>query len=297
MIEPNPEINQILGTIVATDPDGDALTYTLTAGNSALFSVNSNGVIRVSGTLQNARTYTFNLNAADADEDATIFITVIVSAIDIDVTIPETVLPEGETFEGYQGFVEISGLAANETIKFLAADNARLYAFVENLTDTAQGVRFIGRDGVVFTDSNFDIPLSRVILGMARVLTTLGFLTMEGTTGALQHYDLDGTRTRLQELTEINYIDDIDLESLPTYGLEFDTFENNYKIYAAGYHRVVRDVDYGDETGRVIIWELTLSSFLGRPLGNWIATDRPIPLHSSTYGDRKHYLEFIAGAC
>ena len=296
----NPTVNDTVATLTATDPDGDTLTYTLTGGNANLFSVNAMGVIRVAGTLVNGRAYTFNLNAEDPDgEDATIFITVDVQTIDIPITPADPILPPVDEVEGYEGFIEISGLPDTEIIQFITADDDRIYAFIKDNTNGLQGIRFIGRDGVVLTDSNFNIPNTRTILGLARVETTIGLLTMTGTaggeTGALLHYDLDGTEARLQELLEINGIDNIDLEGLPTYGMEYNEFERSYKIFAAGYDRVVRDIEYGDTTGNVIVFENTLTNFLGRPLAESIDLQRAIPLHSSAYGDEKYYLEFIEG--
>ena len=74
-----------VGTVAATDPENDPLTFTITAGNTAnTFAINaSSGVITVAGTLdrETTSTYTLTVRASDASLSGTADFTVNVTDV------------------------------------------------------------------------------------------------------------------------------------------------------------------------------------------------------------------------
>ena len=66
------EVGRVVGTVEATEPDADTLTYSITEGNSdGRFSIDgSSGVITVAGSLdmETTPTYTLTVEAEVNDE-------------------------------------------------------------------------------------------------------------------------------------------------------------------------------------------------------------------------------------
>ncbi len=69
------EVGTVVGTVSATDPGGDAVTYAITAGNEdAKFAINtSTGAITVAGALdyETVMSYTLTVEASDGGGGAT----------------------------------------------------------------------------------------------------------------------------------------------------------------------------------------------------------------------------------
>ena len=71
-----------VGTVAATDADGDPLTFTITAGNTnSAFAINADGAITVAGTVdyETTQTYTLTVRASDGSTSTNAAITINVT--------------------------------------------------------------------------------------------------------------------------------------------------------------------------------------------------------------------------
>ena len=73
-----------VGTVAATDADGDPLTFTITAGNTnSAFAINADGAITVAGTVdyETTQTYTLTVRASDGPTSTNAAITINVTNV------------------------------------------------------------------------------------------------------------------------------------------------------------------------------------------------------------------------
>ena len=83
-------MNTVVGTVAATDADGDTLSYALTGTDASSFSIDSDGEITVATELTNSDSYSFNVVADDGTDTTRVVVTVTAIAISATGTIPQS---------------------------------------------------------------------------------------------------------------------------------------------------------------------------------------------------------------
>ncbi|WP_220473640.1 BspA family leucine-rich repeat surface protein [Flagellimonas taeanensis] len=115
---------QTIGTVVATDADKDALTFTIKTNDNALFEITATGALSLApGKTLNFATkaqHTITVEVSDGDDSATATITIKVTQTDPQNTAPVIAAQEFTAFEG------ISDTRAIGTVVASDADNDAL---------------------------------------------------------------------------------------------------------------------------------------------------------------------------
>ena len=122
-------IGTVVGTVSATDKEGDALTYTITAGNDANeFELSDEGTLRTLALLDYETATSYQLAVRIADNSGSIDILITINVTDVDEgtgVIGGTVTVDGITYSLVDGLIEdYGGDGTHYNYDFVLVDDA-----------------------------------------------------------------------------------------------------------------------------------------------------------------------------
>ena len=132
-----------VGTLVAADPDGDGLSFAVTAGPEGIFSIDGDMLkLDVAQNFEESGTYTLTVEASDGLLDDTATITVLITDVNEAPAISSTGFSADENHEGYVGE--------------LAADDPDGDALTYRLYQDASGIFSVSDGGVISAGPGLD---------------------------------------------------------------------------------------------------------------------------------------------
>ena len=207
----------VLGTISATDPEGDFLTYQITAGDTDFaFEVDSNGDLIVYGYLDFETTSSYQLTVEASDEFSSAYATVNITVNDVpeapvfdpdtySVTVAEdtygTILqlfatdPQGEPLT-----YTITGGDTDSVFSIDSDGNLEVFGSLDYETTTSYQLTVEVSDGTETATATVDITVTDVVENAAPVISDFVASNYEGNSWVF-------TGTVVDEYPEGLYVD------------------------------------------------------------------------------------------